>query len=104
MYDESDAEFDRLQAEAERIDAIVDEEYYSRMKDLDAIEEVINRNADILATDLYSEPTAAFFVDAATTAIEDYSDLLARFVLKHEMVLETIKRCVRNECEQDLNL
>ena len=37
MYNESDAEFDRLQAEAERIDAIVDEEYDSRMVDLEKL-------------------------------------------------------------------
>ena len=55
MYDESDAEFDRLQAEAERIDAIVDEEYDSRMVDTYEIAKIIENNADILESILFGK-------------------------------------------------
>ena len=101
MYDESDAEFDRLQAEAERIDAIVDEEYDSRMKDLEAIATVVENNADILVSDIFND---CAFNEVDEQIIEIYPYLLARMILNHDKVLETIKRCVRNECEQDLNL
>ena len=98
MYDESDAEFDRLQAEAERIDAIVDEEYDSRMKSIGAVAMTIENNADILDRTLFPD------LPETEEYLIKHSYLLARMLLKHEQVLETIKRCVRNECEQDLNL
>ena len=101
MYDESDAEFDRLQAESERIDAIVDEEYDSRMADTREIAKIIENNADILENILFGKASE---YDDYDLDIEQYAYLLAKVILKHEQVLETIKRCVRNECEADLNL
>ena len=100
MYNESDAEFDRLQAEAERIDAIVDEEYDSRMVDLEKLAMTVSNNADILNVELYGDSA----IELTEVSIISHSYLVARMILKHDKVLETIKRCVRNECEQDLNL
>ena len=101
MYNESDAEFDRLQAEAERIDAIVDEEYDSRMKDLNAISKIVEGNADLIAADICYKND---ILGIGEEIIENNAFIISMILMNHDKVIETVKRCVRNECEANLNL
>ena len=71
------------------------------MLDTLKIAKIIENNADILEDILYGKDSDYYDYDLE---IAECAYLLAKVILKHEQVLETIKRCVRNECEQDLNL